>query len=117
MKKKKRLLDSNKGQRISKRRTICEAIRELYDIFVVKHHDDTEFMDNAAPRLEEIFMMGVKMNKKLIEYKMDTDTLFELNTKDKKQIQKIREERIRLIKILEENKSILNEKLGKNIEK
>jgi len=59
--------------------------------------------------LEEIFIMATKMNKRLIKYKLDTDTLFESNTKSKEEVMRIRKERTRLIKIMEENNRILNE--------
>ena len=105
---KSKLLQSSKGKQYYKKRTICEEVRDLCDFCVIKFHKDPKLLNEIITHLEEIFIMGMKMNKKLIKYKLNTDTLFESNKKDRNEVLKIREERTRLIKILEENEKILN---------
>lgn len=104
-----KLLNSIHGKRYYKKRTICEVIRELCDYCVIEFHEDNESMEEILFFLEEIFIMAIKMNKKLIKYKLDTDTLFESNKKSKGEVLKIREERIRLINIIKENNKIIDE--------
>jgi len=104
-----KLLNSKKGKQYYKKRTICEVIRELCDHCVIKFHEDPESMEEILYFLEEIFIMATRMNKKLIKYKLDTDTLFESNTKSKEEVLKIRKERTRLIRIMEENNNILKD--------
>ena len=105
---KSKLLKTRKGTHVNQKRTICEVIREFCDYCVVEFSDDTERLQEMLFFLEDIFVMGIKMNNKLIEYKLDTKGLFEPNDKMTRHATKQqRRKRDRLIKILRRNKSIL----------
>ena len=103
-------------------RTICELHRELYDLCVIGLHEkDPDLMMQMIKVLEDAFIMGVKMNKKLCKYKLGSSSKWpkkEYRKSDigRKKIKKLRKERARLEKILEENNDILNkfDKKGKN---
>ena len=111
--KRSKVLDSSKGLRVnSNRRTICEVVRQLYDICIIEGKDNPEMLDKIVPLIEDIFVMGIKMNNKLIDYKMDTDLLFERNGDDTAEIEKRRKERARLVKVLENNEKILKKRKG-----
>ena len=110
------LFSTNKGSRhrIGKR-TICELHRELYDLCVVELHDkDPELMMKMIKVLEDAFIMGVKMNKKLIKYKLGCSSKWEQkefkNEKiNKKKIRERRKRRKKLEKMLNDNNDILSE--------
>ena len=57
-----------------KRRTICEVIRELYDLtFAV---NDETVKNEMRVKLKTAYEMAKKMDKKLHEYKYDWDENF-----------------------------------------
>ena len=65
---------NNIDKYVSKRRTICEVIREVYDLtFGV---DNETMRDEIRLRLRTIYEMAKKMDKKLHEYKYDWDENF-----------------------------------------
>ena len=109
-----KLFDSQKGETVHTNRTICELHRELYDLCVVGLHDkDPELLKHMVKVLEDAFIMGVKMNKKLCKYKLGTSSKWnekEYRNKEvsRDEIIKRRDERKRLAKMLDENKKILN---------
>ena len=57
---------STKGTRVSKKRTICEVHRQLYDILATQ---SPELLKVVTPLLEEAFGLGIQMTKTLIDYK------------------------------------------------
>ena len=108
------IFDSQKGKTVHTNRTICELHRELYDLCIIGlHKKDPELMAQMIKVLEDAFIMGVKMNKKLVEYKLGTSSKWdesEYRNKDinKDNIIKRRKKRQRLVKMLKDNKYILN---------
>jgi hypothetical protein len=114
-----KIFDSQKGnKKIHKNRTICELHRELYDLCVLGlHEDNPELMHQIIGVLEDAFIMGVKMNKKLCKYKLGSSSKWNekeyRNDKvDRQKVTKRRKERVKLEKMLTENNMIL-EKFGK----
>ena len=110
-----KLFDSQKGETIHTNRTICELHRELYDICVIGLHDkDIELMNKMIKVLEDAFIMGVKMNKKLCKYKLGTSSKWDKKEYRNKEVKREevverREYRKRLVKILDKNNKILKE--------
>ena len=109
-----KIFSSQKGAKSPhKNRTICELHRELYDLCVIGLHDkDPELMMQMIKILEDAFIMGVKMNKKLCKYKLGSSSKwkekkYRNNNIDRKEIAKIRKERERLERVLKENNDIL----------
>lgn len=102
------LFDSPKGEIVYGKRTICEVNRALYDLCVLHLNDKPEAMRKMIKLLEEAYMMGIKMNAKLIEHKDGNDEWSEEN-KNKEEIEIIRKERIRLVKMMEEQKIKIKE--------
>lgn len=110
-----KLFDSSKGKTFHQNRTICEINRELYDIFVLElHNKDVNLLKKIVSLLEDSFLAGVKMNRKLIRYKLGSSSKWREKEYDKskigrKKLLKIRNERIRLEKILIANNKILRD--------
>ncbi len=111
-----KLFDSAKGSKNPhKNRTICELQRELYDLCVTGLHDkDPELMFKMIKILEDAFIMGVKMNRKLVRHKLGSSSKWkksEYRNKeiDRKELAKKRKERKRLVRLLEENDKVLEE--------
>jgi hypothetical protein len=108
-----KLFDSQKGETVHTNRTICELHRELYDLCVVGLHDkDPELMKQMIKVLEDAFIMGVKMNRKLCKYKLGTSSKWdkkEYRNEDvsRDEIIKRRKKRKKLAKILDHNDKIL----------
>jgi len=114
------LLDSSKGaKKPHVNRTICELLREIYDLCVTGLHDkDPELMFKMIKVIEDAFIMGVKMNRKLVKYKLGSSSKWkeeEYRNKDvdRKEISDRRRERIRLTELLKDNNEILK-KYDKN---
>ena len=98
---------TRKGMAACFKRTICEVHREIYDILVIElAATRPEVIERIVPLLEEAFLMGVKLNKKLVENKLaNQDETGQTN--DTRKAIALRRERIRLVKMLEENDEIL----------
>jgi len=69
-----KLRDWHLTSNVSKKRTICEVHREIYDI--VQNLSDFNKREQVIDLLEEAFLMAKKMNDKLFEYKKDWDKGF-----------------------------------------
>ena len=70
-----KLIKEHKGKmenRACEYRTICETIREVFDIACVVKEEDLR--EEIKARLYIIFDMAKRMNKKLREYKHDWDS-------------------------------------------
>jgi hypothetical protein len=92
------IFDSPKGEHVYNKRTICEVHRELYDVCVINLIDDNpQLLSKLIKLLEEAFMMGVKMNLKLIENKCGNDEWSENNC-NMAEAKKIRNLRIQIMK-------------------
>lgn len=109
-----KLFDSQKGETVHTNRTICELHRELYDLCVTGLYDkDSKLMAQMVKVLEDAFIMGVKMNKKLCKYKLGTSSKWdekEYRNKDvsKDEIVARRKQRKKLVKMLKDNDDILS---------
>lgn len=101
-----KIFDTPKGEMVYDKRTLCEVHRDIYDLIVINFQDRPEEMLQIIKLLEEAYLMGIKMNAKLIEYKCGNDEWADKNY-NQQEILKRRCKRIKLIKILEENKSII----------
>jgi len=109
-----KLFDSAKGSKPPhKNRTICELHRELYDLCVLHLHDkDPELMYKMIKTLEDAFIMGVKMNRKLVRHKLGSSSKwgqkeFRHDGVNRKEIAQRRRSREKLEDILRENEDIL----------
>ncbi len=109
-----KLFDSGKGSKPPHtNRTICELHRELYDLCVLRlYKKDPELMMEMIRILEDAFIMGVKMNKKLCEYKLGSSSKWDKKEYrnedvDRKVIAKRRRKRERLEKMLKDNNTTL----------
>ena len=104
-----RLMDTHKGRRVDGNLTICETIRQIYDQCVCGlSGKDDDLLGRLIPLIERAFIAGIKMNKRLCEYKIDTMEFFP-DSNDTDEALRLRKERIRLIELLDANNQILNE--------
>ena len=98
----------SKGRDVGPKRTICEVHREIYDILVIELATTRpDVIEKIVPLLEEAFIMGVKLNKALVEHKLSQD--FTAEQTDIKTALARRRERLRLVMMLEQNNQILSE--------
>lgn len=88
-----KIFDNRKGKHIWPQRTICEVHREIYDLLVVGKHDA------ILEKLEEAYVMGIKLCRKLTEYKCE---LPEWKNNDSQESRDLRELRIQLTKDVDE---------------
>lgn len=104
-----RLMDeTRKGTQVYHKRTHCEVIRELYDVLVIELAESRpDVIHKIVPLLEEAFIMGVKLNKALVEHKLSQD--FTADPFDQEKTRVMRKERIRLVQLLDANNQILKE--------
>jgi len=99
--------ETRKGTQVYEGRTVCEVHREMYDLLVIELAETRpDVIEKIVPLLEQAFIMGVKMNKALAEHKLSQD--YTEKPTDMEKSRAMRKERIRLIKMLEENNRILN---------
>ena len=102
-----RLIDTDKGTHVWAKRTICEKVRSLYDLCVCKLAlADPVLLAELTPLIEEIFVDGIKMNKKLCEYKYDALAMFPEDTNAGTVVAQ-RKERIRLVRLIQYNNAQL----------
>lgn len=105
------IFESEKGQRRStKRVTICEVIRQIYDKLILRLVDeDEEFLEEVIPLLEEAYIMGMKMARRMIEQKIyDIDEIEprEMTKEFRETRKKLRFERIDVMKRLRQAETI-----------
>jgi hypothetical protein len=114
------IFDSPKGKGFADLRTICELHREIYDILVLElHEENPKLLKKVVPILEDCYIIGVKMNRKLCEYKLhkmginiwENKTVRKVNRKETK---KRRKERIRLEKMWKKNSNIIKKYNNEN---
>ena len=101
----------SKGLKTWFRQTICEVHRQIYDTLVVELAETRpDVIVKLVPLIDEAYLMGVKMNKKLVENKLSKmkDNGFQ-SPQRAAQAQATRKERIRLVKLLEQNNQTLKE--------
>ena len=109
------IFSSGKGAvNLHTNRTICELHRELYDLCVIGlHNKDRKLMFKMIKVLEDAFIMGVKMNRKLCKHKLGSSSKWEESEfrnkeVDRKKLAERRKRRVRLEKMLKDNDEILN---------
>lgn len=88
-----KVFDTRKGSHVWPQRTICEVHRQLYDCLVLGR------MDLMLPLLEEAYILGIKMTKKLTEYKLG---LPEWKDNDSSEVVRLRQLRVQLAETLDE---------------
>lgn len=100
---------TRKGRSACVKRTICEVHRDIYDVLVIELAiTRPEVIKKVVPLLEEAFIMGVKLNKALVEHKLASQDETGEPT-DIKKVKIVRRKRLCLIKLLEKNNQILDE--------
>lgn len=62
------VFETRKGRHVWNEQTICELHRMIYDILVA--NGDVELLHKTTPLLEKAYQCGIKMTKKLVEYKL-----------------------------------------------
>ena len=79
------VFETSKGKHTWHERTICEVHRELYDRWFLKQYDQ------MLPLMEEAYTMGIKLVKKLVEYKLSLPE-WQKNTEETRQLRELRNE-------------------------
>ena len=108
-----KIFSLSKGKTVHSNRTICELHRELYDLcFTGLYDKDIDLMVKIIKILEDNFIMGIKMNRQLVRYKLGSSSKWEKkeyrnNDVSRKEIIKRREERKKLEKLLKDNNKML----------
>ena len=101
------IFESEKGKAVGCTRTICEIHREIFDQLILLFNDRPKGLKRVVKLLDEAFIVGVKINEKLAEHKLEQP--FAPN--DWKSRDAIREKRKELVKMLNANRKFL-EKYG-----
>ena len=96
------IFQSEKGKVLGTKRTICEIHREIFDQVIIQFNDRPKALKKVVKLLEEAFVVGIKINAKLTEYKLK-QPFGENNPK----IKESREERKRLVEMLNDSKEFL----------
>jgi len=99
------IFESVKGTQLAKTRTICEIHREIFDRCIIEFNDRPKALKNIIKLLEEAFVVGIKINKRLVELK--AKEIYEKN--DWMKNKTLREDRIRLMKMLNHNLDFLKQ--------
>jgi len=63
-----KVFNSSKGRQVWPQRTICEVNRTIYDWCVC--HLTPEQLQDVVPLLEETYLLGIKLVKKLVDHKL-----------------------------------------------
>jgi hypothetical protein len=94
-------------------RTICELHRELYDLYVINlYKKNPVLMKKMILILENAYIHGVKMNRKLCKYKLGSSSKWskkEYRNKEvsRKEVVKLRKERVKIELMIRKNEKIL----------
>jgi hypothetical protein len=91
-----KIFESTKGQQNCQRVTICEIHRRIFDQIVIALNDQPDILDPIVKDLETAFLMGVRMNMKLLERRIESIDGFYPMSEDADRRQVLRQERIRL---------------------
>lgn len=83
-----RVFDNKKGKRIWIENTICEIHKQIYDLLVIGEYE------KIIPLLEKAYECGIKMTKKLVEYRCSLPDWEEHTSRE--EIRRIRKLRIAL---------------------
>ena len=91
-----RIFESHKGEQNCERLTICEIHRRIFDKVIIALKDDPKSMMPIVRDLETAFLLGIKMNVRLCERRLDSiDELYQI-APDRRQSVELRAERKRL---------------------
>lgn len=93
------ILDTTKGQRIDGERTICEVHRRIADLLICRLQDRPEVVKEILPELNDAYKMGIRLVLALIDKKIALPAWDRTNIE---QVKKLRAERNRLVKVLDE---------------
>lgn len=91
-----KIFESTKGEQNCRRITICEIHRRIYDQIIIALHDHPDILKPIIKDLETAFLMGVRMNMKLLERRIESIDQFYPMAEDADRRAVIRSERIRL---------------------
>ena len=98
------IFESKKGERVGARYTICEVHRELFDLLLIELKNDPELLRRVVRLLETAFVMGIKMNSRLIEKQISEEYGQNHNAKANAEM---REKRKELVEILKRDQEFL----------
>lgn len=97
------IFDTTKGEMVYSKRTICEIHRDIYDELIISlYKKDIELFKKIIPLLEEAFIMGTRMNHRLIKCGCGNDDWCDYN-ENIEDIKRKREKRIEIIRIAGNN--------------
>lgn len=94
-----RIAKDEPGKRYVIDDTICELHRQIYDNLILSFHDRPRELKKIIPILESAFRAGLKMTKKLVEYKCSLPD-WDVNL-SAIQVIRMRKLRVQLTRILE----------------
>ena len=91
------VFDTTKGEMVYEKMTICEVHRIIYDLLVINlYKENRELLKDIIKPLEEAFIIGVRMNHRLIKHKCGMDEWADKND-NIEELKKIRQQRINII--------------------
>lgn len=103
-----KLMDSKKGRLVVRKHTICEVHRKIYDILVIELATTRpDVLKRIVPLLEEAFILGTRMNKKMAENKLNM--LLTWPDHNYEDAIELRTERVRLIQMIRKNNQTLKD--------
>lgn len=105
------IFESEKGKKTCEIVTICEAHKRIFDRVVIALKDDPKALKPIVKDLEVAFLLGVKMNIRLCERRVDAiDDIYDL-APDFKERQDLRYERERLASMITRQRSWLEDNM------
>jgi hypothetical protein len=93
------ILNDNKGRRVDGEKTICEVHRTIADLLIIRLKDQPAVLDEIMPFVNDAYKMGIRLVLALIEKKI---ALPEWEKNNVALAMKLRKERVRLVKELNE---------------
>ena len=104
------IFNEHKGTRVSGKRTICELIRQTYDLLVINLAESRpDVIDQVRPLLEEALMGANKMQKVMAEHRLGALRLFP-KSNNAPEVERVRAERVRLMTLIEQNEQVIAQK-------
>jgi hypothetical protein len=92
-------MDSDKGRVVSKKLTICEVNRLLWDKIVIALHDNPGALIDIKPTMDMAMALGMKLIKHMIDHKIAEPGWEKNNVEEAKYLRK---ERVRIEKEIAE---------------
>ena len=84
-----KVFDTRKGKQIWTERTICEVHREIYDLLFL-NIKDTPLFGEVLPLLEEAYIDGMKLTKRLVDNKISLPKWEKNNSEEGKRLRELR---------------------------